>query len=221
MWRPLKKSISPATIRSTPKRDVRAADLTPSENASRQISRREAGVRIRPRTFSAVSWTSVTSPRGPRQATNAACARSSASGPHCDSAATPADARSGRTRKRRARRRHSTACARSRRRRQGRLNTRPARSRLKGATPTRAGCPQIVSSPARSSVASAAGRFGCRAAARARKSTIRRDDRDVDVGTRAVSIDLEERKAHRIGRDLPPLVRDLRPASSTSLRAAG
>jgi 5,10-methylenetetrahydromethanopterin reductase len=43
----------------------------------------------------------------------------------------------------------------------------------------------------------------------------------VYVGTRAVGIDLEERNTPRIGREVLPLVRELRPASATSVRPAG
>jgi 5,10-methylenetetrahydromethanopterin reductase len=43
----------------------------------------------------------------------------------------------------------------------------------------------------------------------------------VYVGTRAVGIDLEERNTRRIGRDVLPLVRDLRSASPTSAQPAG
>ena len=53
--RPLKKSISSAAIRSTPKRDVRAADLRAFERRPRQVCCRETDLRIRCRTFSAVS----------------------------------------------------------------------------------------------------------------------------------------------------------------------
>lgn len=49
--RPLKKSISPAAIRPTPKRDVHAAVLPAGERPPRQICCRETGLRIRFRTF--------------------------------------------------------------------------------------------------------------------------------------------------------------------------
>jgi len=43
----------------------------------------------------------------------------------------------------------------------------------------------------------------------------------VYVGTRAVGVDLDERNTRRIGRDVLPLVRDLRSASPTSVQPAG
>ena len=53
--RPLKQSISPAAIRSTRLCDVHTARLTASAETTREICCRVTGLRISPRTFSAVS----------------------------------------------------------------------------------------------------------------------------------------------------------------------
>ena len=68
-------------------------------------------------------------------------------------------------------------------------------------------------------------RFGivgdAKACARRLKAVLDTGVTRVYVGTRAVGIDLEERNTRRIGRDVLPLVRDLRSASPTSVQPAG